>query len=374
MRGSTPTVKLNECITWLVDKANLEEMLNHRIVQQIIDDLAIVADAEEVIDLLDRSTWGDHDFSKSEAVIWNEIAPRAAHQQRLENLVQTAGFLGQTHVEESRRSARAKIHCIFYRDFKIWALDSLRKEDDKKRWKQRERRRRRREEQSSPQQTQQSPAREEQQQQNQQQVKSRKQYKIQKVEGKKRLQLLSQWMEWKVEEIEKARESLGEAKIKTIVSNLSRDKKISTDENEDKIKQFLSAANSQYERTIDSKHLADITCWMEGSLVFSYFTKTNGAWDFLLAEIKHRNIKRPNKWDRGAKNKQKKTIRIKEWTDLKEAELVILLKEHERARLLKEEDKVFSKLEEVKYIKPLSQKMKEWMPKQLEVYKKRKGL
>ena len=66
--------------------------------------------------------------------------------------------------------------------------------------------------------------------------------------------------------------------------------------------------------------------------------------------------------------------RIKEWTDLKEAELVILLKEHERARLLKEEDKVFSMLEEVKYIKPLSQKMKQWMPKQLEVYKKKKGL
>eukprot|EP00956_Cyclotella_meneghiniana_P020292 scaffold35578_cov56-Cyclotella_meneghiniana.AAC.1 len=309
MGGSTPTVKLNECITWLVDKANLEEMLNHRIVQEIIDDLAIIADAETVIDLLDRSTWGDHDFSRSEAVIWNEIAPRAAHQQRVENLVQTAGFLGQTHVEESR-------------DFKIWALDSLRKEDERKRRKQRERRRRRREEQASPQQSQQSqqsPARQE--QQNQQPVKSRKQYKIQKVEGKKRLKLLSQWIDWKVEEIEKARESLGESKMKTIISNLSRDKKISTDEKEEKIKQFETAANSQHERTIDAKHLADITCWMEGSLVLSYFTKTNGAWDFLLAEIKHRNIKRPNKWERGAKNKQKKTIRIKEWTDLKEAEL-----------------------------------------------------
>eukprot|EP00956_Cyclotella_meneghiniana_P005893 scaffold7723_cov35-Cyclotella_meneghiniana.AAC.3 len=212
---------------------------------------------------------------------------------------------------------------------KIWALDSLRKEDEKKRRKQRERRRRQREEQSSTQQTQQSPAREEQQQT--QPVKSRKQYKIQKVEGKKRLMMLSQWMDWKVNEIEKARESLGDEKMKEIISTLSRDKKISTDENEEKIKQFESAANSQHERTIDSKHLADITCWMEGSLVFSYFTKTNGAWDFLLAEIKHRDIKRPKQIERGAKNKPKKTVRIKEWTDLKEAELVILLKEHERA-------------------------------------------
>ena len=59
---------------------------------------------------------------------------------------------------------------------------------------------------------------------------------------------------------------------------------------------------------------------------------------------------------------------------MKEAELVILLKVHERARLQREEEKVFAKLEEVKYIKPLSPKMKQWMPKQLEVYKKRKGL
>ena len=64
---------------------------------------------------------------------------------------------------------------------------------------------------------------------------------------------------------------------------------------------------------------------MDGSLVFSYFTKTNGAWDFLMAEIKHRNIKRPKTVERGAKNKPKKTVQIKEWTELKEAELVILL-------------------------------------------------
>ena len=78
---------------------------------------------------------------------------------------------------------------------------------------------------------------------------------------------------------------------------------------------------------------------MDGSLVFSYFTKTNGAWDFLMAEIKHRNIKRPKTVERGAKNKPKKTVQIKEWTELKEAELVILLKEHEQARLLREEEK-----------------------------------
>ena len=186
--------------------------------------------------------------------------------------------------------------------------------------------------------------------------------------------MLSQWIDWKVDEIDEARESLGETKMKEIVATLSRDKKISTEENEAKVEQFKSAAEKPHERTIDSKHLADITCWMDGLIVASYLTKTNGAWDFLMAEIKHRRINRPNKIERGAKNKVKKTVQIKEWTDLKEAELVTLIKVHEQARLLREENKVFSKLEEIKYLKPLSQKLKGWMPKQLEVYKKRKGL
>eukprot|EP00956_Cyclotella_meneghiniana_P009982 scaffold13785_cov38-Cyclotella_meneghiniana.AAC.1 len=373
MGGPTPKVNLRKCITWLTEEADLmDAMQNHRLIQLMIDDLAIVADDESVIDLLDRSTWGDRDFSKSEATIWNEIAPRAAHQQRVENLVQTAGFLGQTHVEEARRSARAKIHCIFYRDMKIWALDSLRKEDAAK--KKKEKRRRQRRQQQRQQQSQQSPSAQQSTAQQPNQPKSRKQTKRQKVEGKKRLKMLSQWIDWKVDEIDKARESLGETKMKEIVATLSRDKKISTEENDAKVEEFKSAAEKPHERTIDSKHLADITCWMDGLIVASYLTKTNGAWDFLMAEIKHRRINRPNKIERGAKNKVKKTVQIKEWTDLKEAELVTLIKVHEQARLLREENKVFSKLEDIKYLKPLSQKLKEWMPKQLEVYKKRKGL
>eukprot|EP00956_Cyclotella_meneghiniana_P039680 scaffold176986_cov21-Cyclotella_meneghiniana.AAC.2 len=114
-------VKLDECIEWLVEKVPVDEC--HR---------TIVAQAEEEIDLLDPATWGDHDFSRAGAIIWNAIAPRAAHQQRVENLVQTAAHLGQTHVDEARRSARAKIHCIFYRDFKRWSSAIVRQRKNKK--------------------------------------------------------------------------------------------------------------------------------------------------------------------------------------------------------------------------------------------------
>ena len=73
-------------------------------------------------------------YERAKALIWNCIAPRAAHQQSVENdLVQTSRHLRKTHMEEVRRSAKAKIHSIFYRDFKIWALDLMQKEDEKKR-------------------------------------------------------------------------------------------------------------------------------------------------------------------------------------------------------------------------------------------------
>jgi hypothetical protein len=50
------------------------------------------------------------------------------------------------------------------------------------------------------------------------------------------------------------------------------------------------------------------------------------------------------------------------------------LRDHERARLEKEEDQVFAKVSDVKTIKPLSKKLRDWMPKQWEIYKKKKGL
>jgi hypothetical protein len=71
------------------------------------------------MDMLDPAKWKNtpyaKEFARAEELIWNAIAPRAAHQQRVENLVQIAGHLGKTNVSEARRSARAKIHSLFYR-------------------------------------------------------------------------------------------------------------------------------------------------------------------------------------------------------------------------------------------------------------------
>eukprot|EP00956_Cyclotella_meneghiniana_P017275 scaffold27981_cov37-Cyclotella_meneghiniana.AAC.6 len=83
-------INLRECIEWLVEKVSVEEydhIQQDPLIQELINELATVAQSEEEIDLLDPETWGEHDFSRAEAIIWNAIAPRAAHQQRVENPV-----------------------------------------------------------------------------------------------------------------------------------------------------------------------------------------------------------------------------------------------------------------------------------------------
>eukprot|EP00956_Cyclotella_meneghiniana_P020348 scaffold35756_cov21-Cyclotella_meneghiniana.AAC.1 len=105
-------INVKECLTWLTDgafnsfdppnangdkTAQLKEaLLNNRIIQDMIEELRQFTECEDdEVDMLDRNTWRDtpYSFERAEAMIWNSIAPRAAHQQRVENLVQTAGHL-----------------------------------------------------------------------------------------------------------------------------------------------------------------------------------------------------------------------------------------------------------------------------------------
>jgi pyruvate-formate lyase-activating enzyme len=151
----------------------------------------------------------------------NAIAPRAAHQQRVENLVHTAGFLGKTKVEEVRRSARAKIHCIFYRDFKIWSLAILRKKTDRENEE-------RMQQLTQNLQTQQQP------------IHLQMKQTPQKVDGANRLEMMSEWMDLQYEAIEAARKSLGYTeRMKSIIRDINDPKdKSSAEDNAAKFEQI----------------------------------------------------------------------------------------------------------------------------------------
>ena len=110
----------------------------------------------------------------------------------------------------------------------------------------------------------------------------------------------------------------------------------------------MSAAEKPHKRTIYGKYLADIMCWMwmDGSLILSYLTKAKESLGISDGGNQTLPDQRPKQVIRGPKNKPKKIVTIKQWTDLTEAELRIHLQKHKREHLQREEEKVFAKLED----------------------------
>ena len=142
---------------------------------------------------------------------------------------------------------------------------------------------------------------------------------------------------------------------------------------DDKLTTYNRAANKQRDRTLESKHLQDVTPWMNGSVILSYLYEKDGARPFVLAEIKKRDIKyKPVK---AVKDMTKKELakHKKQWEGCSIKQMTIELKKHEHARLGADEGIHLKDYNEVKNLKPLSQKLQQWMPKQWEIYKRKKG-
>jgi hypothetical protein len=81
--------------------------------------------------------------------------------------------------------------------------------------------------------------------------------------------------------------------MKEIITHSMKHHKISASDDQTKLDRFKKATNASKNRVVASKHFADVTCWMEGSVILSYLTKKDGARPFLMAEINHRKIPFP---------------------------------------------------------------------------------
>ena len=194
------------------------------------------------------------------------------------------------------------------------------------------------------------------------------------MEGKERLVGFSKWLDDKLWQIGVAKKELGPEKMKEIESRLrNKAGKTSAIENKQLEEVFLMTTMTGKHRYIDPNNLADITPWMDGSIILSYLTGTNKAREYLMAELIERKIKCPKKWPRKKKGKHHEIV-VKSWDDLNETELRHLIRRHEKARLITEEGKAITKEEDVKCIKPLSAKMQQWFVRQGEIYKEKKGL
>jgi hypothetical protein len=349
----TPKIKVEECINWLTEQISEEQkeaMQYDTLISDLMDELTQFANCEDdTVDMLDKSTWEGKpfNFERAENLIWNAIAPRAAHQQRVENLVQTAGHLGKTNVEEARRSARAKIHSLFYRDFSRYALSTARQADITS--------------------TNIIPRR-------------------LRVEGAQRLIMKAKFTDSLLDKMDVAVKSLEEADptiMSTIVSDMYLRNKSSALANEEKYKKFEEASNANTPRILHSRNLVDVTSLMDGSVMLSYLSDKAGAREYVLAELAFRNIPYYNEKPVHQMTKtEKKRHDTGLWKEQTMTWMKKALKIHEHDRLCAElrremlemnVDLPLPKLNEVANIVPLSDKMKEWLPKQWEVYKAKNG-
>jgi hypothetical protein len=119
----------------------------------------------------------------------------------------------------------------------------------------------------------------------------------------------------------------------------SKKDKISAADDDARVLKYRQATASTKDRTLESKHLANITPWMEGSIILSYLTGKVNARPFSMAEIEYR------------------------------AKIMLNMMATSFSG-----SSLCTKHEEVNYMKPLSDKMKEWMPKQWNIYKQKKGI
>ena len=110
-------------------------MYEHQIIQEYLLELQVVEEAENVINICDKSTWGDHDLSKLEELVWNDIGPIPCHTQYMENVDQTSGWVGKNNRGKKRRSDNGRLHSFIVRDAKALHLSEKRSRNplDKKR-------------------------------------------------------------------------------------------------------------------------------------------------------------------------------------------------------------------------------------------------
>jgi hypothetical protein len=65
LNDETPTVNVYDCLNWLTHgfTLDIEKMQSNSLIQLLMEEITIICELEESIDIMDESTWGEHDFT-----------------------------------------------------------------------------------------------------------------------------------------------------------------------------------------------------------------------------------------------------------------------------------------------------------------------
>lgn len=159
-----------------------------------------------------------------------------------------------------------------------------------------------------------------------------------------------------------AKEYLGNDRMKQLDKDIqSNTTKTSGIERAEKNKQFDKGLKKKLKK-VAAGNLNNVQALMDGSVILHHLNKGNGGREYLVAELDYRDVKAWKKKSQSAKDA------------MDEKALRHMLRSIERTRLYEEDGKTYDKDEQVTRIKPLSDKMKDWLKIQWQIINAKQGI
>ena len=137
MTGVPVTVVARDCIQWLLQNADAYKMIDDVLIAEPLQSLVWnMAQADEPVDLFDKTTWDDVDFWPLRRGLVDRIALAFANNQTAENHVQICALVRSTNVGIHRASCRVMSRSLLIQNFnersvaekKATIMDKKRKE------------------------------------------------------------------------------------------------------------------------------------------------------------------------------------------------------------------------------------------------------
>ena len=266
---------------------------------------------------IDKSTWGDVDYTPLVDGIWRQIGIHSHHQQRCENYVQLAALVGKTLVGEKRRTWRAIAVSVIVRQFNLHALQ-IRKEMLAA-----------------------DPV---------------KQKKVKRVTGTLRIKLFDEWVHDFMQSVERAKEDLTREEYADIANTIaSAENKVSKEERMTMLQGFKDSLEKPMKQlALEKESGYDPTYVMGGSVKISILTNKNNLGDQVNAELIARGIPSSSDFIKEHGNLPLEKIGINK--------RVNALKRHEAETVTQKKNPHMSMekaMAVTKSIEPISQEMKE---------------
>ena len=123
------TSQYNE-VSCKVERLDTQKLLENPLVVKHWKDIENMAQAEALVDIYDKSTWGDGDYTELLNTVVSQILPHMVNNQRMERSVQAFNIVSKNNKGEARISAECMLFNMIKYPFNEHCLATLKAKQD----------------------------------------------------------------------------------------------------------------------------------------------------------------------------------------------------------------------------------------------------